>query len=452
MKTVFSLNKNWQIISANEIDSPEFHASGIPTEIAVVGDLPAFTHMYIEDHVGISWYQKIFDAERMAENGERAILTFEYADFRAEVSMNGNVLGEHIGPEESFSFDVTDILVKENNRITVRISKPYEKDVDGYTFAEIPTRNQLKAGITPGSCYNESGLPGNVTLSFLPCVRIDDLFVYANSENGDVEYTLTVRNDNSEAVNALVNLNVRLLQDVEPDDTCGIDVRLEPGDNTVKAKLNIPDFRWWSTEEPNLYEAEASVNSCGVVHRKSKRTGFRTFRVRDDGYFELNGKRIFLKCSHTGNSMLESTHHLARDKELLRKDFLMAKATGFNAIRFISGAALPMQLDLCDEIGLMVYEEPVAGWLTFNCPHASECFINELRAIIKRDRSHPCITIWGLLNETFCKEPSNNLYEAARDALPMVRELDPTRLVLFSSGRWDAQSDIGSLANPFVSE
>ena len=103
MKTVFSLNKNWQIISANEIDSPEFHASGIPTEIAVVGDLPAFTHMYIEDHVGISWYQKIFDAERMAENGERAILTFEYADFRAEVSMNGNVLGEHIGPEESFS-------------------------------------------------------------------------------------------------------------------------------------------------------------------------------------------------------------------------------------------------------------------------------------------------------------------------------------------------------------
>lgn len=450
VKKIFSLNTGWYIIAANDSDSSEFHKYGIPADEAVIGDLPAYTHMYIEDHTGISWYQKIFNVEYLPGNHERAILAFEYADFRAEVSVNGIIVGEHTGPEEPFSFDITDLICVGENRLTVRVSKPYEIDVDGYSFGEVPHRNQLKAGITPGSCYNESGLPGDVTLKYLPDVRIEDLFVRTNTENGDVMFTVTVHSDRSRGEGALLRLGINRFPDGEPEDQDVFILYLRTGDNVIEKKLNVPAFEWWSTDDPVLYNAEAEVECGDTKHRKSTRTGFRTFEVRDDGYFCLNGKRIFLKCSHTGNAMPESTHHLARDRELLRKDFLMAKASGFNMIRFISGAALPVQLDLCDEIGLMIYEEPAAGWLTMNGSHAAENYLNELRAIIKRDRNHPCITVWGLLNETQLAPPYDEVCRAAMDALPAVRELDPTRLVLFSSGRWDARADIGSVSNPYT--
>ena len=405
--------------------------------------------MALEDHLGVSWYQKRFSVENLPEQHERAILTFASADFRCEVSVNGTVLGVHCGCEDPFSFDVTSFLRIGENRITARVSKPYAESVDGYTLDEVPHRNQLPAGITPGSCYNESGISGSVTLAYLPECRITDLFPEADAETGEIAVHLTVRNDRTEAADAALRLSVFRSPDGEDEDSVCTDVTLSPGENSISVTLCVPQPRLWSTEEPNLYTVSAVLACKEYLHTAEKRTGFRTFRVGDDGYFYLNGKRVFLKCSHTGNCMPESVHHISRNPELLRKDFSLAKAVGFNCIRFISGAALPLQLDLCDELGLMIYEEPVAGWLTKNGPHAAENYLYDLYSMVKRDRSHPCVTIWGLLNETPKTPPFDMLFQAARDVLPALRALDQTRLILLSSGRWDEEPDIGSVSNPY---
>ena len=113
-----------------------------------------------------------------------------------------------------------------------------------------------------------------------------------------------------------------------------------------------------------------------------------------------------------------STWLLSEDPSLLRKDFSMAKAAGLNMVRFISGAALPEQLDLCDELGLMVYEEPVSSWLQGDGPRSKELYLYDLLTMIKRDRSHACITIWGLLNETVPDPPFGDCCFIARDAIP----------------------------------
>ena len=84
------------------------------------------------------------------------------------------------------------------------------------------------------------------------------------------------------------------------------------------------------------------------------RFGFRELRVVN-GWFRLNGKRIFLRSTHTGNHF-PIGQQVAVDHDLLRRDLVLAKASGFNAVRFIAGVAWPEQLDFCDEIGLMVYE------------------------------------------------------------------------------------------------
>jgi hypothetical protein len=72
--------------------------------------------------------------------------------------------------------------------------------------------------------------------------------------------------------------------------------------------------------------------------------------------------------------------------------------------------------------------------------------------MVKRDRNHPCLTIWGLLNETPNEGEFTDLYEAARNILPDLRNLDKTRLVIFSSGRWDMHLSNGSLCNPYKTE
>ena len=150
---VYPLNCDWHLLDGNGADLPPYHETPLPAE-AVQVQLPCFSHMYLEDHVGISWYEKFFDLSALPAPQQKALLCFEQADFRAEVSVNGQIVGVHVGCEDPFCFDVTDALLVGSNRIAVRISKPYARDVDGYTFDEVPHRNQTPAGLQPGSCYN----------------------------------------------------------------------------------------------------------------------------------------------------------------------------------------------------------------------------------------------------------------------------------------------------------
>ena len=162
------------------------------------------------------------------------------------------------------------------------------------------------------------------------------------------------------------------------------------------------------------------------------RCGFRDFRF-EDGYFRLNGRRLLLRCSHTGNHT-PIGQQLAYDPDWLRRDLLNVKVMGFNAIRFIAGVATRYQLDLCDEIGLMVYQESYAGWCLGDSPKMKERFDSSVTEMIRRDRNHPSLTMWGLLNET----GDGPVFRHAVASLPLVRSLDDSRLVMLNSGRFDA--------------
>jgi hypothetical protein len=168
----------------------------------------------------------------------------------------------------------------------------------------------------------------------------------------------------------------------------------------------------------------------------------------EKGYFRLNGKRIFLRSTHTGNHFPIGTV-VPQDPDLMRRDFVMAKAAGYNTVRFICGLARPEQLDFCDEIGLMIYEESPASWEPIeDTPDMPKRFDLSIREMVLRDRNHPCVTIWGMLNET----PDGAVFRQAVKGLSLVRSLDPTRLVLLNSSRWDRHLEIGSLSNPGSSQ
>jgi len=100
--------------------------------------------------------------------------------------------------------------------------------------------------------------------------------------------------------------------------------------------------------------------------------------------------------------------------------------------------ALTRATDFCDEIGLLVYEESYAAWHPEDSPRMEELFDRSVREMILRDRNHPSVVMWGLLNETF----DGPVFRHAVQMLPMVRALDTTRIVMLSSARSDFAPDI----------
>lgn len=81
------LNDNWLLLDGNG-EEQNYHVIALPIQKAVTAQLPCFTHMYIEDHVGISWFEKFFTLPALPTAQEKALLCFEQTDFRAEVSLS----------------------------------------------------------------------------------------------------------------------------------------------------------------------------------------------------------------------------------------------------------------------------------------------------------------------------------------------------------------------------
>lgn len=448
------LRNGWKICHDPEDEGRRsgWYTYGLP-DTAVPAVVPSLVHEYFPEGYGTAWYYKSFTPSFSREGGMNYVLRFGMAEFWCDVYLNGLYAGNHRGCEDPFEIDITGLIRFDSpNELYVRLSKPYDKPVNGYTLEQIPHRNQLQRHLAPGSSENVYGLREEVALMALPKVRIDDAFIYGDVEGGCVSIDAVVLNNTHGPRECVLTADCGSKRTGYVESSKKISIKAEIGENKVSLRVPLRDIQMWSPDDPFLYFVDLTLEAASrkrtYCHKLARKCGFRTFRVGPDGYFYLNGKRIFLRCSHSGNNFPGGIQ-LCRDPELMRRDFDLAKTTGLNAIRFISGYSNTEQLDYCDEIGMMIYQEPVASWLTQDGPDAKELYLENLFTLVKRDRSHPCVVLWGLLNETHHAAPYGMACEAARDCLPELRKLDQTRLVLFSSGRFDGYTGIGSFANPF---
>ena len=505
-----SLNGSWQAAVDGQnagrlerwFESVQPQALGIPVPGVVQQVFPTFQ--------GVCWYWRHFTPDRLPGPGERALLCFGAVEYQAEVWLNGVSVGGHEGAEFPFELDVSAALRAHENLLAVRVVKPGDERVDGFTLREIPHRNEYDhARFQPGMSYNIAGLTGAVQLTIVPVVRVAGVFAqadvepllrqaqgehgalssfhgepvalrHAQDDHGEPVALRHAQDDHGEPVEPSVlrrtssalppaQVTVRVTMSNATNETAHETLRvvvapsaggaevasaeqavtLPPGDSTHIVQLTITHPHLWDIDDPYLYRATASLADAGQYlpdHSHTVRFGLRDFRVVE-GFFRLNGRRLFLRSSHTGNHFPVG-QIVPPTPDLLRRDLLMAKAAGLNCVRFIAGAAWPEQLDFCDEIGLLVYEECYASWCLEDSPHMTERYERSYGEMIRRDRNHPSVTIWGLINEM----PDGPAFRCAVSYLPKLRELDGTRLVLLGSGRWDGQPGIGSVSNPGTRE
>ena len=390
---------------------------------------------------GVAWYWRDFTAPANPHADGRYLLRFWQVDYTADVRLNGQPVGRHEGGESPFLLDVTK-TVKPGaaNRLAVRVLNPTNEPIDGIVLAETPHRNKaLPYG--PGSAWDQGGIMDDVELLMTLPVRVVDVFARPDWKTGEVRIQAAIHNAGTAAVAGHLDFTIAPAARGETILSQRIDRDLPPGDTLIETQLHVENPRLWELKEPFLYRLTTRVraNESESFDEHSVRFGFRDFRV-ENGAFRLNGKRVFLRSSHTGNCCpigLEMPH----DPDYLRRDLINAKFMGFNMIRFIAGVAKRYQLELCDEIGLMVYEESYAGWCMGYSPKFAERYNESVLGMVRRDRNHPSITIFGLLNET----NDGPVFRHAAALLPQVRALDDTRLIMLNSGSWNATSNTAGI-------
>jgi hypothetical protein len=138
-------------------------------------------------------------------------------------------------------------------------------------------------------------------------------------------------------------------------------------------------------------------------------------------------------------------YDLGADPDYFQRRLIAAKEMGFNCVRIFGGVPPRNLVELADRIGLMLYVESGAAWELRDSLQVRQRFQDSVRQMILRDRNHPSIVMWGLLNET---QSVDQLLRVAVESLPLVRHLDPTRVVMLNSGRFDYDLRMGSLSNP----
>ena len=157
---------------------------------------------------------------------------------------------------------------------------------------------------------------------------------------GAIALTLAVRNTDTSAVVGGIALSVSPAAGGDECRPSGCSRQFPPGYSEHTETLSVSQPRCWNLDDPFLYRVTATVTYRFLrTHEQSVRCGFRDFRIVD-GYFHLNGKRIFLKSTHTGNAM-PIGQQAPVIPDLVRRDLIYAKAAGFNAVRFIAGVAYP---------------------------------------------------------------------------------------------------------------
>lgn len=383
---------------------------------------------------GPGWYRKTL---RVPESfrGKKLYLRFDGASLRADVFVNGLLIGHHKGGYTAFSFDVSlHLLPGIDNVIAVRVDNS-EQDIA-----------PLSADFTFfGGMYRDVWLIATDEVHFdmdnmaSPGVFIETPQVSATSANvlirgmvsnkGEANRKVKVSHEIYDREGQLVTRETRNMN-IKKDEKSAFNV-------TTKA---IDNPHLWSPEDPYLYTVKSTITDArtnAVIDEMVNPLGFRWFSFDGATGFHLNGKPYKLNgiCRHQDQQFMGS----ALSEEQHRRDMKLIKDLGANFIRISHYPQDDAILEQCDRLGLIAWEEiPIVNYIAPNETFYETCE-TQLREMIRQHYNHPCVMMWGYMNEIMLgtlkknKEPGyehlkQETARLARHLEVVLREEDKNRV------------------------
>jgi beta-glucuronidase len=358
--------------------------------------------------MGFYHLKRTFLLPRLARN-ERAVLHFDAITYFGRVSVNGAELGA-MSLYVPYEFDLTPHAREGRNDVDVAITD-LVADADG------SGRHEVALGVNPGwEAYG--GIIRDVWIEMRPAAFIDNVRFgytldddYTRATCRAQVYVMASHAGSSE-------LDLALSQGRSEVARARTPAKLDRGPNEVELTFELSAPALWSPDTPNLYRLDSVLRTSDGEDRWTCRSGFRELRTRGPEFL-LNGEPLVLKgvCRH--DMWKEQGFTLTRQQMI--EDMRMIKELGCNFVRLVHYPHHRYIIDLADELGLLVSEEPGYWNMDFTSMPRGEIELGFaiMDRTIRRDWNSPSVFAWLLANE--CTLTVDYL----RDGKAVCRRLDP---------------------------
>jgi beta-galactosidase len=419
-RDTIEMNKDWSFSKGN--DQSNWEEISIPhcwnaTDVFDTRNINDGYYVNERYYRGPAWYKKHFTIEESEK--EKVYLEFEAAFQKAEVWLNEQYLGKHLGGYTAFKFDITDIVkFSKDNMLTVKVDNSYDYNLpphsaDYYMYGGI--YRDVRLILTDETHFSAEPKVTAPNVSYTNAeLRVE---VEIKSEDENIGQVLVVSN--------LINKWGEIVSTVTQN--------VEVNPNQKKVELDHYDIKnpyLWSPQNPYLY------NVINTIYHKNKPldevvtpVGFRWYSFDADSGFTLNGERLFLKGINKHQDYFKLG--IAVPDSIQVHDIKLLKELGANFIRLAHYPQDSAVLEACDELGMIVWQEiPLV-----NSAAVTEEFLsnsrNMLKEMILRDYNHPSVVMWGISNESVMgfasKEAFDNAFEIMENLNAYAKELDPNR-------------------------
>jgi beta-galactosidase len=457
-----SINDSWKFIKEDISTAEHFDFNDLSWQKVNLphtwNSMDAYTSK--QYYRGIGWYRKELNlTSKYAE--KQLFVNFEGAFLKAEVYVNGKLVGQHKGGYTAFTFDISDYVT-----------------IPGKNIIAVKVDNSKKLDLPPisGDYTMFGGIYRDVYLISTNKIHFDQMNFGANGIFVDApivnnnEVTVNVKgaianqskeNKNLILLSKIIDNSGNIITEIKSKIkvNAGTSINFQQASN----KINNPNL--WSPENPYLYTVQTSIQSdeknpveYDLQHAP---LGFRWFRFSSDSGFYLNGK--YLKLIGAARHQDYMGLGNALDNDLNRRDIEILKAMGGNFIRVSHYPQDPTVLEMCDKLGILVWEETPLGNNFYDSKELKSTCISSLIEMIRQNYNHPSVIIWGYMNEIGLgtskltdKEKQKNIFtitaQFAKELDSIVHSEDKNRLsaIAQNSGGKNYYLDYGMSTTPNV--
>jgi beta-galactosidase len=426
-RSMVNFNRDWKFAKGNHegAEIPDFNDLAweevrLPHDWAISGPFNPNENGYAGKLPwrGVGWYRKKFTLER-EDSDKRVYLDFDGVMAFPKVYINGELAGQWDYGYTSFRIDAT----------------PYVKfGGDNVISVMVDTRRQGTRW------YPGSGIYRKVTMTICNPVHIAHWGTFVTTpELSDTAATVSIRSNIESHLDTESNITVEAVI-LDPDGQVVSTSKkrgIVPADGfcEVAQSLTVSEPQRWNIDSPKLYTAKTIVRKNNEVVDTDETTfGLRTFELKANDGFHLNGRRVQLygvnlHHDHGPLGAAFYTRAMERQLEIMRE-------MGCNAVRTSHNPPAPELLDLCDRMGFVVWDEVFDKWddkagRVRGEPPLKEYGEKHIRNFVMRDRNHPCVIVWSIGNE-ISNQPSDRegkSPERVKYMSDFVRKYDPTRPV-----------------------
>ena len=375
-------------------------------------------------HYGMAYYRTRFTVPE----GARRVLRFDAVTHNAAVRLNGEEIATHRGGFLPFETDITALAqpgetvtleVEVDNRIghsTLPVGNEGGTAFFGSDNAGIPAveagkaRQQMQGVNLPNfDFFNYAGITRPVHLYTTPAAYIADIAL-APAMDGTLDYKINTIGDGLASIEIL-NDEGKVVADGKGE----------------SGTLHVEDPHLWQPRPGTPYLYTALVKFGQDEYRQ--RFGFRSVEVRGH-QFLINGEPFYFKgpCKHEDSAFRGRGY----DACVTVTDLKLYQWLNANCLRMSHYPYAEEVYDLCDRLGIVVIDEtPAVGigagaacdpYKTFPLKAYHSAV---LRAMIDRDKNHPCVVLWSLGNEPDTEHFPQSAYDYWRPLYEQAHAQDP---------------------------